>query len=71
MDVSRFINSKDIREYLSQTDYRFNTLEAAYLIYACRFLTMREKHDAWDELIDTMPDMAWKLLSQSGIARKV
>ena len=29
MDVFRFINSKDIREYLRSIGYEFNSLEAA------------------------------------------
>lgn len=56
MDVLRFINSKDIRDYLRRTNYEFNSLEAAWLIYQCRDATISEKHKAWNELINTMPD---------------
>lgn len=56
MDVSRFINSKDIRAYLKETEYPFSALEAAWLIWQCRRLTIEEKHLAWGELIKTMPD---------------
>lgn len=52
----RFINSKDIREYLEKIDYRFGTLEVAWIVYQCRDATIREKHEAWKTLIGTMPD---------------
>ena len=60
MDILRFVNSKDIREYLKKTDYEFNTLEAAFLIYFRKGMTLKERHDAYNELIDTMPDMSPK-----------
>ena len=56
MDILRFINSKDIRKHLKDIDYKFNSLEAAWLIYQCHDATIDEKHKAWNELIDTMPD---------------
>lgn len=56
MEVLKFINSKDIREYLKKIDYKFNSLEAAWLIYQCRNATICEKHRAWNELIESMPD---------------
>lgn len=56
MDILRFINSKDIREYLKTINYEFNSLEAAWLIYQCRNATIEEKHAAWRELIKTTPD---------------
>lgn len=60
MDIYKYMNSKDIREHLRSINYQFNTLEAAYLIYFCYSLTLEEKHKAWQEIIDTMPDMAPK-----------
>ena len=56
MDIFRFIHSKDIRKYLQEINYQFNSLEAAWLIYQCRDATLKEKHKAWNELIETMPD---------------
>lgn len=58
MDIFRFINSRDIREYLKIRNYPFTSLEAAWLIYQCRCATIKEKHEAWQELIQTMPDCA-------------
>ncbi len=60
MEICEFINSKDISKYLKEIDYRFNTLEAAYLIYFNCYITLAEKHNAWKELIETMPDMVPK-----------
>ena len=56
VDVYRFINSRDIRDYLKSINYQFTSIEAAWLIDQCRELTLQEKHAAWQELIDTMPD---------------
>lgn len=56
MDIFRFINSKDIREHLRSISYEFNSLETAWLIYQCHDATIDEKHKAWNELIETMPD---------------
>lgn len=56
MDIFRFVNSKDIREHLRDIGYEFNSLEAAWLIYQCCDATIDEKHKAWNELIETMPD---------------
>lgn len=56
MDIFRFINSKDIREHLRNVGYEFNSLETAWLIYQCRDATVDEKHSAWNELIEKMPD---------------
>lgn len=61
MDILRFINSKDIRAYLKHIGYEFNSLEAAWLIYQCRDATINEKHKAWNELIEKMPDCKIKV----------
>ena len=57
MDIYRFINSKDIRAHLKNIGYQFNALEAAWLVYQNRVISMDERHAAWLEIIDTMPDM--------------
>ena len=55
-DIFSFINSRDIRIHLRKISYPFRTDEAAWLIYQCRDVTIKEKHKAWQELIETMPD---------------
>lgn len=57
MDIYQYINSKDIRAHLESIGYQFNALEAAWLVYQHRGITMDERHAAWREIIDTMPDM--------------
>lgn len=56
MDIYSFVNSKDIREHLRKMDYQFNSLETAWLIYQCRYISYEEQKVAWTELIHTMPD---------------
>ena len=56
MDILRFINSRDIREYLRKTEYTFSTLEAAWLIEQCRDSSIAERHMAWEQLITEYPD---------------
>lgn len=56
MDIFRFIDSRDIREHLQRLNYRFTAPEAAFLVYECATVTMKEKFAAWREIIDTMPN---------------
>lgn len=56
MDILSFVNSKDIREYLKNIGYEFNSLETAWIIYSCHHLSYEKKKFAWLELIDSMPD---------------
>ncbi len=58
MNIYEFINSKDIRAHCEKIGHTFNSVEAAFLIYQSQNHTLTEKHDAWKELIETMPDMA-------------
>lgn len=56
MDIYSFINSKAISKHLRDMNYKFDTIEAAWLIYQCKSISMNEKHEAWKQLIDEMPD---------------
>ncbi len=56
MDILHFIDSKDIREKLKKSCYKFSTLEAAYIVYFSIKATLSEKHEAWEEIIKSMPD---------------
>ena len=56
MDIFACINSKDIRKYLKQIGYKFDALETAWLIYACKALSYEDKKALWKEVIMTMPD---------------
>ena len=56
MNLYKFINSKDVRKYMEELHYQFSILEAAFVIYHSKQVTLQEKIDAWLELTDTMPD---------------
>ena len=55
--IYNFINSRDIRDYLREKEYPFDSLQCAYLVWQSKRHTLAEKHAAWQEVIDTMPDM--------------
>lgn len=57
MDITSFINSKDIRDYHRKIGYQYSALEAAWLVYQCQRKTLEEKLEAWQWIIDNMPDM--------------
>ena len=57
MDITDFINSRDIRDYHRKIGYRYNSVEAAWIVYWCRHATLAEKHAAWKWIIDTLPDV--------------
>ena len=56
MNVYELVNSKDIRGYLEEIHYEFNTIQVVWLIYANKKLKYEEKKAAWSEVMETMPD---------------
>ncbi|MCD8208718.1 MAG: hypothetical protein LUD72_12330 [Bacteroidales bacterium] len=56
MDIYGFFNSKDIAEYLKGMDYEFTLPEAAFIVYLSEYRTLEDKFEAWNEMIETMPD---------------
>ena len=56
MKIYRFIQSKSVREHLKKINYTFSPLQMAYIIWQCPDATLNERFDAWQEIIDTMPD---------------
>ena len=56
MNFYRFIDSADVRGYLEEKQYAFLPLEAAFVVWQSRVATLEEKHAAWREIIETMPD---------------
>ena len=60
MDISSFINSRDIKKYHREIGYEYNALEAAWLVSQCNNKTLKQKHEAWQWIIDNMPDMEVK-----------
>ena len=55
MDIIDFINSKDIRKYLHDIDYKLRTDEAAFIVYFSR-RPLDEKIEAWNWIADNMPN---------------
>lgn len=55
-EIYNYINSKDISRYLREINYKFNTMETAWLIYHSDKLSMTERHAEWLKLMDLMPD---------------
>ncbi len=56
MNIFKFINSKDIRNYLKEISYDFTPQEVAWLIWQSCLVPIEEKYDAWEELIEKTPD---------------
>ncbi len=56
MDFLKFVNSKDIREYLKKIGYVPSPLECAWLVYHNNTATLEERIIAWQYIIDNMPD---------------
>lgn len=56
MDFAYLINSQDVREYHRKIDYKYNSMEAAWLVYMCDSITLSERHNAWKWIINNMPD---------------
>ena len=56
MDILSFVNSKDIRDYLHEIDYKCDSMQAAWLVYQNFSKSYDEKHEAWQWIIDNMPD---------------
>ena len=56
MDFTIYINSQDVREYHRKIDYKYSSLEAAWLVYMCDSITLSEKHRAWKWIINNMSD---------------
>lgn len=57
MDIYKFINSMDIRNHLKEINYEFSPVEAACLVWQCFDMTLERKHKAWNEIIETLPDV--------------
>lgn len=56
MDVYKYVNSKDVREYLRSIEYIFSGSDAAWIVERCVGLSLEEKISAWKEIMQTMPD---------------
>ena len=57
LDIIDFINSSAIANHCRNIGYRFSALDMAYLIWASEKHSIEEKHNAWQILINTQPDV--------------
>lgn len=56
MDFYEFINSKAIRNHLKEIKYEFTSMEAAFVVWQSKTHTMKQKHKAFQYIIDNMAD---------------
>ena len=58
IDTASFLNSKDIADYWYKIGWNSycTPLQSAYIIYKSREKSLKEKHAAWKELMETTPD---------------
>ena len=60
MDIYNLLNSRDVAEHCRGINHQFNSMETAFIVHWSNKLTLREKHTAYREIIETMPDMEIK-----------
>lgn len=56
MNIFRFIDSQDTREYLRKNQYPFTAPEAAFLVWHSETATLEEKFAAWEQITQEMPN---------------
>lgn len=56
MNIYKYIRSKDVREYNEKIGHKFTATESAFLVWLNYEITLKEKHDAWHEIMREMPD---------------
>ena len=56
MDILSFVNSRDIRKYLRDIDYKCDPMQAAWLVYQNYDKPYGKKHKAWQWIIDNIQD---------------
>lgn len=55
-DLLSYINVPYIRNYYSDIEYVFSTLQAAYIVDHAAGITMQKRFDAWNAITDTLSD---------------
>lgn len=56
MNIYKYIRSKDVREYNEKIGHKFNATESAFLVWLNPDISLKEKHDAWREIMRDMQD---------------
>jgi len=61
IDIYKYINSADLREYLEKMEYKPDILQSVFIIETNTSLSVKEKHRGFKEIIENMPDCPLKL----------
>lgn len=56
IDISQFLNSKDVADYLRDKHFTFTAHQAAYFVDISTNVTLSEKIRAWRSIVEEMPD---------------
>ena len=56
MNIYKYIRSKDVRDYNEKIGHKFTATESAFLVWLNPDITLKEKHNAWREIMKEMPD---------------
>ncbi len=55
-EIFKYINSKDVRDYLINANYNFSSAEAAWLVNEHKDISLKDKINAWKSIINNMQD---------------
>ena len=56
MNICQYIRSKDVKEYNEKIGHKFTATESAFLVWLNHDITLKEKHDAWYEIMKDFSD---------------
>lgn len=56
MNIYQYIRSKDVRKYNEKIEHKFTATESAFLVWRNHDITLKEKHDAWREIMREFSD---------------
>ena len=57
MDIYSYLNSRDVAAHCREINHSFNVVEQAFIIYECKRISIEEKLQLMQEIMDTMPDV--------------
>lgn len=60
MNIYEYFNSRDIAAHCKNIGHTFTSIETAYLVWHSNHHTLEDKHRAWQEIIETMPDESFR-----------
>mgnify|MGYP004662957455 CR=1 FL=1 len=56
MNIYKYIRSKDVKEYNEKIGHKFTATESSFLVWHNPDITLKEKHDAWRQIMAEMQD---------------